>query len=207
MIYIQIYYHFFMKINNIIKQNLIRDLVLLSAFMVVFLSSTSIIVVIENVQAIAITTSTTSNNSTTTSIGVISYSPFYESNVSKVIGERVISTANGYPRVEQSVLENAIIKVVGNVTNLSTWTSIYKSPTIVYGDGQGVITTADGRDTATWTGYSTGQTSANGVTIYHDIVFFNTNSTGKLAFLNNMVGLRTAEVDGNKQTAKISEWK
>lgn len=152
------------------------------------------------------TTTATSNNRTTTSIGVIS-SPFYESNISKVISERVVNTANGTPQIEVSTLENATIKGVGNVTNLQTWNNIYKSPTISYGGGQGVITTADGQDKATWTGYGVGRINTNGVTIYHDFIFFNTSSTGKLSFLNNMVGLRTDEVEGNKDTAKISEWR
>ncbi len=207
MTYIQIHYRFFMKINNIIQQQQIRNLVLLSAAMIVFLFSTSIILVIENVQAITITTTTTSNNSTTTSVGLIAANPFYESNATKIIGERVINTSNGTPLIEQSVLENATIKGVGNVTNLATWNTFFKSPTINYGDGQGVITTADGQDMATWTGYSVGRTNTNGVTIYHDIIFFNTTSTGKLAFINNIVGLRISEIDGNKTIAKISEWK
>jgi hypothetical protein len=45
------------------------------------------------------------------------------------------------------------------------------------------------------------------VITYHDIIFFNTNSTGKLAFLKNLTGLHTSEGDGNKQTTKIWEWK
>jgi hypothetical protein len=60
---------------------------------------------------------------------------------------------------------------------------------------------------ATWTGYGVGKSDINGVRTYHDIIFFNTNSTGKLAFLKNLTGLHTSEVDGNKQTSKIWEWK
>jgi len=38
-------------------------------------------------------------------------------------------------------------------------------------------------------------------------MFFNTNSTGKLAFLKNLEGLHISEVDGNKRTDNIYEWK
>lgn len=106
-----------------------------------------------------------------------------------------------------SSIENGTIKGVGNVTNIATWTNTFRSPTINYGVGQGVITTSDGQDMATWTGYGVGKSNIKGVMTYHDIIFFNTNSTGKLAFLKNLTGLHTSEVAGNKQTAKIWEWK
>jgi hypothetical protein len=38
-------------------------------------------------------------------------------------------------------------------------------------------------------------------------MFFNTNSTGKLGFLKDLVGLSSSEVNGNKQTTKVWEWK
>ncbi len=60
---------------------------------------------------------------------------------------------------------------------------------------------------ATWIGYGIGRSNINGTMTFHDIIFYNTNSTGKLAFLKNLEGLRIAEVDGNKQTSKIWEWK
>ena len=122
--------------------------------------------------------------------------------------ERIVRTGNGIiPQIEMSSIENGTIKGVGNVTNIATWTNTFRSPTINYGVGQGVITTSDGQDMATWTGYGVGKSNIKGVMTYHDIIFFNTNSTGKLAFLKNLTGLHTSEVAGNKQTAKIWEWK
>ena len=144
---------------------------------------------------------------TTTSLGIAA-SPFYESNVSKLIGQRVVSTANGItPQIEYTNIENGTIKGVGNVTNLQTWTDTSRSPRIIYGVGQGIITTADGQDMATWIGYGIGRSNINGTITYHDIILFNTNSTGRLAFLKNIEGLHIAEADGNKRTTKIYEWK
>lgn len=68
------------------------------------------------------------------------------------------------------------------------------------------MTTAD-RQKATWSAYGIGRSNVNGIIIYHDVIFFNTNSTGKLASLKNLEGLRSAEVNGNKQTTKTLEWK
>lgn len=172
------------------------------------LSMTSIVVLpIGKAHAITSLPVVPSSINTTTSLGIAA-SPFYESNVSKLIGQRVVSTANGItPQIEYTNIENGTIKGVGNVTNLQTWTDTSRSPRIIYGVGQGVITTADGQDMATWIGYGIGRSNINGTTTYHDIILFNTNSTGRLAFLKNLEGLHIAEADGNKRTTKIYEWK
>jgi hypothetical protein len=200
-----------MKNSNIRKQK-IRNVVLLSVI-VVLLSITSIIIVVPIEKGNAISSSpsvipSNNNSNATTSVGLIATSPFYESKIGKIIGQRIVSTGNGItPQIEQSIIESGTIKGVGNVTSVGTWTNTFRSPRINYGVGQGVITTADGKDMATWTGYGVGKSDINGVRTYHDIIFFNTNSTGKLAFIKNLTGLHTSEVDGNKQTSKIWEWK
>jgi hypothetical protein len=181
----------------------------ISFFAIVGLLSMTSIVVLPIGKAHAITSlpAVPSSINTTTSLGIAA-SPFYESNVSKLIGQRVVSTANGItPQIETTYIENGTIKGVGNVRNLQTWTDTSRSPTIIYGVGQGVITTADGQDMATWIGYGIGRSNINGTITYHDIILFNTNSTGKLAFLKNLEGLHIAEADGNKRTTKIYEWK
>lgn len=192
--------------NVIIKQQFKN---VISFFAIVGLLSMTSVVVLPIGKAHAITPlpAVPSGVNTTTSLGIAA-SPFYESNVSKLIGQRVVSTANGItPQIEYTNIENGTINGVGNVTNLQTWTDTTRSPRIIYGVGQGVITTADGQDMATWIGYGDGRSNINGTTTYHDIIFFNTNSTGKLAFLKNLEGLHISEVDGNKRTTKIYEWK
>ena len=155
-----------------------------------------------------------SSINTTTSLGIAS-SPFYESNVSKVIGQRVVSTANGItPQIETTYIKNGTIKGVGNVRDLHTWTNTApvppatsRFPGMSHDVGQGVLTTADGQDMATWIGYGLGRSNINGTITYHDVILFNTNSTGRLAFLKNIEGLHIAEADGNNRTTKIYEWK
>lgn len=187
----------------------------ISFFAIVGLLSMTSIVVLPIGKAHAITSLPVvpSIINTATSLGIAA-SPFYESNAGKLIGQRVVNTANGLtPQIgyEYTTIENGTIKGVGNVTMLQTWTNAApeapRSPTIIYGIGQGVITTADGKDMATWIGYGNGRSNINGTITFHGINFFNTNSTGKLAFLKNLEGLNISEVDGNKQTTKIYEWK
>jgi len=193
--------------KNVIINKQFKNVI--SFFAIVGLLSMTTIVVLPIGKAHAITSlpAVPSSINTTTSLGIAA-SPFYESNVSKLIGQRVVSTANGItPQIEYTNIENGTIKGVGNVTNLQTWTDTSRSPRIIYGVGQGVITTADGQDMATWIGYGIGRSNINGTTTYHDIILFNTNSTGRLAFLKNLEGLHIAEADGNKRTTKIYEWK
>jgi hypothetical protein len=51
--------------------------------------------------------------------------PFYQAKITKVIGQRVLdnSTSKGLPQVELSTIQNGIMRGVGNVTNLATWTN------------------------------------------------------------------------------------
>jgi len=96
---------------------------------------------------------------------------------------------------------------VGNVTNLETWIDTFKSPAIAYGVGQGILTTKD-KQRATWIAQDIGRTNGNnGAIIYHGVMFFSSNSTGKLAFVNNLEGLYITEVNGSKQKTKMWEWK
>jgi len=199
--------------NNSIQQ--IRNAVLLSAMVLLSIISAA---VMEKVQAITSSSSVipsgnhnnnktaNDNSKSTVGLGLIAASPFYESNVGKIINQRTVSTANGTPQIEHSIIENGTLKGIGKVTNIGTWISTFKSPNTYDGAGQGVITTADGQ-TAYWSAYGIGRSNVNGVIIFHDVIFFNTNSRGKLAFLKNLEGLRSAEVNGNKQTTKTWEWK
>ena len=136
---------------------------------------------------------------------VVAQSPFYESKVWKLIGQAVSNSAA--PQVQVSVVENGTMKGVGNVTNLETWWDTYKTPTIINALGRGILTTKDGQ-MATWTAQDVGRINLNtGITTYNGIMFFNTASTGSLAFLNNLAGLHITQTDSSMRTTNIWEWK
>ena len=165
---------------------------------------------------VAAAVSNLSSNSTTAVISkakiptinnslVVAQSPFYESKVGKLIGLAISNSAA--PQVQVSVVENGTMKGVGNVTNLETWWDTYKTPTIINALGRGILTTKDGQ-MATWTAHDVGRINLNtGVTTFNGIMFFNTNSTGSLAFLNNLAGLFITQTDSSMRTTKIWEWK
>ncbi|HYA85383.1 MAG TPA: hypothetical protein VEH06_18350, partial [Candidatus Bathyarchaeia archaeon] len=121
--------------NNSIQQ--IRNAVLLSAMVLLSIISAA---VMEKVQAITSSSSVipsgnhnnnktaNDNSKSTVGLGLIAASPFYESNVGKIINQRTVSTANGTPQIEHSIIENGTLKGIGKVTNIGTWISTFKSP-------------------------------------------------------------------------------
>ena len=70
------------------------------------------------------------------------------------------------------------------VTNTGEYVSVSKGNNLVFDQGQGVIKTKDGSETANYTFIEVG----NG-TAYQGASAYSTNSTGKLSFLNNMLGI------------------
>jgi len=82
----------------------------ISFFAIVALLYMTRIVVLSIGKAHAITSSPAvpSDMNTTTSLGIAS-SPFYESNVNKLIGQRVVSTANGItPQIETTDIRHGL---------------------------------------------------------------------------------------------------
>jgi hypothetical protein len=86
------------------------------------------------------------------------------------------------------------------------------------GQGQGFITTEDvgvaeeeeeeeEEENATVTFVSLSRTNPDGTGSGTGVAFFSTNSTGQLAFLDNMVGIIQLEISPEGSTGKIREWK
>ena len=76
------------------------------------------------------------------------------------------------------------------VTNTGKYVSVSEGNNLVFDQGQGVIKTKDGSETANYTFIEVG----NG-TAYQGASAYSTNSTGKLSFLNNMLGIFKGETD------------
>ena len=197
---------------DISRSNMIRELIIC---LLVYL--TIILLPLDGKGSqVAAAISNMSSNSTTAIISkakiptinnslVVAQSPFYESKVWKLIGQAVSNSAA--PQVQVSIVENGTMKGVGNVTNLETWWDTYKTPTIINALGRGILTTKDGQ-MATWTAQDVGRINLNtGITTYNGIMFFNTASTGSLAFLNNLAGLHITQTDSSMRTTNIWEWK
>ena len=101
--------------------------------------------------------------------------------------------------------------VVINATERGNLTINVQPNGLSIDQGQGFITT-EGDDaqeeTATVTFVALGRTDAEGTTgSSTGVAFYSTNSTGQLAFLDNMVGIFQLEFSPEEATIKTWEWK
>jgi hypothetical protein len=127
----------------------------------------------------------------------------------KLMNMRVISVEEGRPKIEVTISQDGLLRGV-EVTSIVTYSSIPREQGgAIYAEGKGVFMTKEGSggETATWTGqgiaHYSGQTRRDVGSI-----FCRTSSNGKLAFLNNMVGVFEYEAnESGASRGKIWEWK
>jgi hypothetical protein len=81
------------------------------------------------------------------------------------------------------------------VTNTGDLVSVSKGNKGMSAQGQGVVTTKDGSEKANYTFLQVGKTTKEGKLVLRGCAVWSTDSTGKLAFLDNMLSIVTTEVD------------
>ncbi len=122
----------------------------------------------------------------------------------KTTGQRVLD-ADG-PTIETSA------SVSGNftgtdVTEILTFVGTPSGTGVMHAVGRGIIMTKDG-EMATYTGEGVGRIADGGEINWRGSIFYRTSSTGKLAFLNNLVGLFETGIDSEGNfSEKAWEWK
>ena len=139
-------------------------------------------------------TGATSILSTTHALSATLGEPFFvekgKSTVQKEIGPNITQytfTANG--------------TINGNIEVIDTgeFVSVSKN-NLEFEQGQGVIKTKDGSETANYT-----LIDVSNDTAFQGASAYSTNSTGKLSFLNNIMGIYKGETDENENYESI-EW-
>jgi hypothetical protein len=135
----------------------------------------------------------------------------------KVSSIRVLDTEKS--KMEATVIANGKLKDVGNVNITITYWNIRNTDGTLYGEGQGVITVKDSDNEMAAASakvkeygvgkYSSGQHPHHKQTVWRDSTFYQSASTGKFSFLNNIVGVFETEVDGDSGNViqKVWEWK
>ena len=121
----------------------------------------------------------------------------------KIIGQRVLDVEG--PTMETNVSAKGSVK--GTQVNVSlTYVARPTSAGVLHGKGQGVLMAGES-EIAAYTGEAVGRISSSGIK-WRGALFYRTSSTGRLASLNNVVGVLEAEVDteGNF-SEKTWEWK
>jgi hypothetical protein len=93
------------------------------------------------------------------------------------------------------------------VAETLTFVSSPRSSEVLHGKGKGIIITIEHDEVAIYTGEAVGIISSSGTISWRGSVFFRTTSNGKLAFLNNIVGVFEAEIDSNHNfNQQIWQW-
>lgn len=125
----------------------------------------------------------------------------------KISSQRVLDVEGGEPKIETSFSATGNYRGAETTATITYW-SAPRSGGAIYGQGQGALMSKDGQEMATWTGQGIGRFTGPGKIRFTGSLFFSTSSTGKLAFLNNLVGVFEYESDelGNT-SAKVWEWK
>ena len=123
----------------------------------------------------------------------------------KIMGQRVLDSEG--PRMETSLSSTGSIK--GTIVKETvTFVGRPTSAGVLHGEGHGVIMGGES-EMATFRGEAFGRISSSGSVKWRGSHFYRTtSSSGKLAFLNNVVGVFEAEIDAEGNvTEKIWEWK
>jgi hypothetical protein len=125
----------------------------------------------------------------------------------KIASQRVLDVEGGIPKIETSFSATGNYRGVETTATITYW-STPRPGGAIYGEGQGVIMSKDGQEMATWTGQGIGRFISPGKIRFTGSLFFSTASTGRLSFLNNLVGVFEYETDESGNTsAKVWEWK
>jgi hypothetical protein len=118
-----------------------------------------------------------------------------------------LDVEGGEPKKETSFSAAGNYRGVDTTATVTYW-GTPRPGGAIYGEGQAVLMSKDEKEMATWTGYGIGRFTGPGKIRFTGSLFFNTSSTGKLAFLNNLVGVFKYETDESGNTsAKVWEWK
>jgi hypothetical protein len=125
----------------------------------------------------------------------------------KITGQRVLEVVNGIPKIETSMSTIGKYKGV-ETTEIATYWATPGPDGVMHGEGQGVVTTRDGSEMATWTGQGIGRFISQGKLRFIGSLFFSTSSSGKLTFFKSLVAVFEFEADEQGNTSsKVWEWK
>jgi hypothetical protein len=90
----------------------------------------------------------------------------------KITSQRVLPNLGGGPKMETSFQANGSI-LGTNVKETGTYWSLVRPDGTLYGEGQGVMITKDGK-MATWRGHGVGTMKKDGTASYRGAVYYQT---------------------------------
>ncbi|MGD1835382.1 MAG: hypothetical protein ACPKQO_06645, partial [Nitrososphaeraceae archaeon] len=124
----------------------------------------------------------------------------------RILAQRVLDVnVNGKPRLEVSAVGEGMIK--GNIEYTETWTykTEERSDCFQYGKGIGVMTLKDDNNQiVNIRGQGIGRMTKSGIMRYVGADFYSTSCSGRLSFMNELVGIFEYELDKTGYyTAKV----
>ena len=123
----------------------------------------------------------------------------------KITSQRVLPNLGGGPKMETSFQANGSI-LGTDVKETGTYCTVVRPDGTLYGEGQGVTMTKDGK-MATWTGHGVGTTKKDGTASYRGALYYQTTPT-RLSRLNKVAVVFEYEVDAEGNTrSEFWEWK
>jgi hypothetical protein len=122
----------------------------------------------------------------------------------KVTGRRILPGDGRYVKMEISIETEVNILGVGGM-DVGTYEVYERIPGQLYGEGQGVLMTADGEG-AIWNGSGVGRVGSDGTMTFAAAISFQTNAK-KLARLNEVLVLveHSTDMAGNARST-LHEW-
>lgn len=103
----------------------------------------------------------------------------------KITGQKSL----GANRTEISYSSNGTMKGNIEVTSSGNFVSVSRGDNVSYSQGQAIVTTKDRTEKANYTFLAIGRDADDDKPIFTGASVYSTNSTDKLAFLNNQVGV------------------
>ena len=92
------------------------------------------------------------------------------------------------------------------VTNTGNITAVSKGNNLTLDQGQGLVQTKDKSETVDYSLLGKERVTHDGKILFHGVVAYSTNSTGKLSFLNNTLGFFKGEGDVETGNFTSREW-
>ena len=139
-------------------------------------------------------TGATSILSTTHALSATLGEPFFVEKGKSTVQKEISPNRTQYTFTANGTMNGNI-----EVTDTGEFVSVSKN-NLIFDQGQGVIKTKDGSETANYTLIDV----SNG-TAFQGASAYSTNSTGKLSFLNNIIGIYKGETDEN-ENYESTEW-
>ena len=123
--------------------------------------------------------------------------PFFEEK-GKITGQKDI----GDNRSQMTFSGEGTMKGNIEVTNSGDFIEIQKGNNVTHARGQGLLTTRDGSERASYTFHAVGNVTREGRPVIIGSAVYNTDTNGKLAFLNNVITFFKVEVDAARKFLK-----